>query len=904
MGNVRLQRFGKVGFLLLGLFLAASFCRPVDGATNPFWQPLKIGAGGFCRGLTAAPDGSMVTRTDTYGAYRWTGTNWQQLVTSVSLPASFVNANFGSAGGVYEIQIAPSNPNIFYMQYAGYIFVSTNEGTSWTQTAFAQQTADNANDNYGQWGQKMAIDPINPNIVYAGTETAGMFVTTNGGASWQNVAAVPIGNAYGISGILFDPAGGATNGITQTIFASSGSNGVYQTTDGGASWALLSGSPSAVCNATVATNGIYYATDGTSLWSYQNATWSNLLNNGGQEMQTVAVNPYNPNEIVTINPGGSFNVSFDAGATWSGMNWASQVSSPDIPWIASGNRGSSSVYLDIGNAAFNPLVTNQLIVSAGTGVWKVNVPTTNFVWSTPVSYIDMSVGIEQLVANEIVSPPGGNPVVASWDRPFFYIGSLTNYPATYGPVCSDNIVAGWSLDYASSNPGFLVGLADWWGTEQTGYSTNGGQTWMNFPTMIPGASSNFMGGTIAASTPRNIIWAPADNQQPYYTLNGGTTWTPISLPGVSSWSDFDWAYYLKARTVTADRVLPNTFYLFFAGHGLYRTTNGGAAWTKQLSDDITPWDYYNIELKSVPGQAGHLFFTGGNQSGSTLTNPGNEAFMRSTNGGANWLAVPNVLNVSCFGFGKAAPGQNYPAIYICGWANSVYGLWQSIDNAQTWNNLATYPFNSLDTVAAISGDANIYGQVYVGFTGSGYGVLVAPDAITTVATPSISPDDGIDTNTVKVTLSCATAGATIRYTTNGSIPTSKSTAYAKTGITLTNSCTLKAIAFKTKMANSAVASVSFTIVLPPVKITTSSLPGGKLKTKYSTTLTATGGPTPYTWSWSAQSGSKLPADLTLSTTTGTITGKPTKAGTFNITVKVTDARKQTATQALSLTVTQ
>ena len=39
--------------------------------------------------------------------------------------------------------------------------------------------------------------------------------------------------------------------------------------------------------------------------------------------------------------------------------------------------------------------------------------------------------------------------------------------------------AGWSVDYASSNPNFIVGIADWWGTEQSGYSTDGGQTWQH-----------------------------------------------------------------------------------------------------------------------------------------------------------------------------------------------------------------------------------------------------------------------------------------------------------------------------------------------------------------------------------------------------------------------------------------
>ena len=109
------------------------------------------------------PTALWSARTDTNGAYLWNGTQWVQLVTASSMPAAFVAANPVSSGqGVYEIQIAPSNTNIFYMQFDGYIFKSVNKGATWTQTTFSQQTADNANDSYGQVGQKMAIDPKQP----------------------------------------------------------------------------------------------------------------------------------------------------------------------------------------------------------------------------------------------------------------------------------------------------------------------------------------------------------------------------------------------------------------------------------------------------------------------------------------------------------------------------------------------------------------------------------------------------------------------------------------------------------------------------------------------------------------------------------------------------------------------
>ena len=174
-----------------------------------------------------------------------------------------------------------------------------------------------------------------------------------------------------------------------------------------------------------------------------------------------------------------------------------------------------------------------------------------------------------------------------------------------------------------------------------------------------------------------------------------------------------------------------------------------------------------------------------------------------------------------------------------------------------------------------------------------------------VATPSISPDSGAFSNSVKVTLSCTTVGATIHYTTDGTEPTSKSTLYKKTGIAITNTLTIKAKAFKAKLPDSAVATATITIIPPPpLAITTTSLTDGQVKVAYGpVTLAATGGVGPY--KWALATGSKLPAGLSLKATTGVISGKPTKATATpaSVTIKVTDAKKQTATQLLTLTIT-
>ena len=69
----------------------------VDPVSTNNWQTLPVGAGGFVDGIDIAPDGTMVVRTDTYGAYIWNGTEWQQLVTSTSMPAAFVTTTIAYA---------------------------------------------------------------------------------------------------------------------------------------------------------------------------------------------------------------------------------------------------------------------------------------------------------------------------------------------------------------------------------------------------------------------------------------------------------------------------------------------------------------------------------------------------------------------------------------------------------------------------------------------------------------------------------------------------------------------------------------------------------------------------------------------------------------------------------------
>ena len=108
-----------------------------------------------------------------------------------------------------------------------------------------------------------------------------------------------------------------------------------------------------------------------------------------------------------------------------------------------------------------------------------------------------------------------------------------------------------------------------------------------------------------------------------------------------------------------------------------------------------------------------------------------------------------------------------------------------------------------------------------------------------VATPVFSPAPGTFTGSVTVSISCATSGATIRYTTDGSNPTFSSIQYAGP-VTLDATTALKAGAFKSGMADSDVATGTYAIVVSDNCF--ASVPSDHWKGEYFNNKTLSGSP--------------------------------------------------------------
>lgn len=698
------------------------------------WKAVKIGAGGWLTGMDIAPDGTMVARTDTYGAFIWTGQAWKQLVTASSMPDHLVITH-----GVYELRISASSSNVMYMTLDDGIYKTVNKGESWTKTAFPIEDLDPNGPNRMD-GQKMAIDLSNPDIVFAGTQKDGLWVTRDGGNEWHKVAAVPQGSNTkdpGLTGIVIDGS---------NVFVGTAGSGVYSSNDGGVSWKAIGG-PADVSHAVIGPDGSYYASGNTdtALWKYSDGVWTKLIN---RDVHSIAIDPFDPAHIMVIQAGGALQESWDGGTSWGGWNWATKLeSSADVPWLE-----NSGLYMSTGAIVFDPLVEGKLWQSAGVGMWSAS-PPKKFGWGTPILWNSSSSGIEQLVANDILAPAGGSPIFASWDRPFFEVDNLDTYASSYG---GGDFSMGWSIDYASSDPKFVVGISDWWGKENSGFSVDGGNSWQKFAG-LPSWATTTVGGSIAASTTKNFIWVATGNQPPAYTLDGGESWTNISIPEIKDWSLVHHAYYLNRTAVTADRVAPNTFYLLDSNSGVYRTTDGGVSWEKVFKGQPGEWSYWNAKMEAVPGSLGELYFTSGPQGSDDV--PSLMPFMHSTNGGASWQAIKGV-EVLTFGYGAGQSSSGPATVYIVGKVDGDYGIFYSADGSKTWTKIGEQPLGSLDSIKTIAGDMDKFGLVYVGFAGSGFAYLDFSDP-NKVTLPSTPPPPAVPTQVGVISDALDDVGATI-----------------------------------------------------------------------------------------------------------------------------------------------
>lgn len=155
-----------------------------------------------------------------------------------------------------------------------------------------------------------------------------------------------------------------------------------------------------------------------------------------------------------------------------------------------------------------------------------------------------------------------------------------------------------------------------------------------------------------------------------------------------------------------------------------------------------------------------------------------------------------------------------------------------------------------------------------------------------VSTPTFNPVAGTYYVTQNVEISCATTGAAIYYTLDGTSPTTSSTIYTA-ALEINATTTVKAIGVKAGNTDSAIAEAIYTITAPPALVADFSANSTTVYVDQVVTLTnsTSGGATPYSYSWTfGDSGTSTDENPTHAYTA---------IGTYTITLTVTDGNNDT-----------
>ena len=199
-------------------------------------------------------------------------------------PTQIISGSLSATGRLTAIAVHPTNSSIIYVGGAqGGVWKTTNGGTSWSPVTDTQCSL-------AMGG--LAIDPVNPNIVYAGTGEqhfaqdsyygCGVLRSDDGGATWTQLGGSIFDTNTGgakIARMVIDPR---TAGSTTTTTVLAASNyGLYRSTNSGASWTEVLNTVATDIVVDASTNpttmyvggslttirGVHKSTDGGATWT-------------------------------------------------------------------------------------------------------------------------------------------------------------------------------------------------------------------------------------------------------------------------------------------------------------------------------------------------------------------------------------------------------------------------------------------------------------------------------------------------------------------------------------------------------------------------------------------------------------------------------------------------------------
>jgi photosystem II stability/assembly factor-like uncharacterized protein len=399
----------------------------------------------------------------------------------------------GNAGNsLFTLAADPNTPAILYAGGAGF-FKSTDSGSHFT-------AMNKGFPSTLPFVVAIAVDPTKPTTLYAATYGNGLFQSTDGAATWTSVGALRSSLVWTV---LLAP------GQSSTVYAGTVGAGVYQSLDSGRTFFPSNGgldlslvyalAPDPTSPATLyaaAYDGVYKSGNGGDTW---------LAASNGLPVAPVTaliVQPGSPRTLFAGTRGGGLLKSTDAGGTWS----AQGLNDSYVASIAVDPSSPSTLYA--GTAHPDTSQSERVYKSIDGGA----------TWSQ--TSLDASTN---LITSLTINPAKTSQVIAVSQGSFGYYQSLDS-GKSWSTVSTDASCGGVNAVFFDSS-GSTEYLG---GTSGLCRSTDGGKTWTLSPvaslasvltlvidpsspsTFYVGAEPAFFGGTggVFKSTDSGATWQP------------------------------------------------------------------------------------------------------------------------------------------------------------------------------------------------------------------------------------------------------------------------------------------------------------------------------------------------------------------------------------------------------------
>lgn len=694
---------------LYSIILLLTAWRMPAAAQSYVWKNVKTGAGGFVTGLIyhARERGLLYARTDVGGAYRWDTAcrSW------VALTDGFSNETYS---GVLSMAADPVDASRVYMATGLYtqpwagnaaLFASADRGSSWQRHDLPFQLG--GNEDGRQTGERLQVDPHNNRILYLGTSRDGLWRSMDYGANWEKLKSFPVpAGKGGVGFVLPDAQSGVAGKATPVIYAGclQVGAGLYRSSNAGKNWQSVPGQPADLMpqRAVLCGNGYLYITYSDqpgpndikkgAVYRLNTHTdeWKQLpVPEGMGGYAGIAASVTGDTLLVSTMdrwaPHDEVYRSTDGGTTWKGLLDKATYNCTAFPYAASLTPHW------IGALAMNPFNNEEAWFVTGYGVFHNS--SLSAVARGPLEWAFDNEGLEELVVSDLACPPKGAPLLSTvWDLDGFRHEDVTASPqaGSFAPKQGGS----FSIDFAQQQPAYIVRA---YNNAKGNYGTvsqDGGSTWKSFAAYPAGTAG--AGGIGVTADAGVLVWSPAGTAM-HRSSDGGNSWQ--ACRGVPA----------RIRPV-CDRVNAAKVYAWDALQGaFYYSTDTAVSFVKSRAalPQLPSYQPGQAHIKATPGREGDVWCTAGPVG-----------LYHSTDGGLHFSKNETVQEAYKVALGKAAPGADYPAVYLVGRAFGQYGFFRSTDEGATWLRI-----NSDDTqylgIRAIAADANVFGRVYIGTSGRG-----------------------------------------------------------------------------------------------------------------------------------------------------------------------------------------